>query len=38
MRLFFLPPDSSEVNRIEPVWRHVKYQDLPVRSYQTLAA
>lgn len=38
VRLFFLPPYSSELNRIEPLWRQVKYHDLPVRSYQTLAA
>ncbi len=38
VRLFFRPPSSSEVNRIEPLWRHVKYQDLPVRSDQTLEA
>jgi hypothetical protein len=36
VRLFFLPPYSSELNRIEPLWRQVKYHDLPVRSYQTL--
>ena len=38
VRLFFLPPYSSELNRIEPLWRQVKDHDLPVRSYQTLAA
>jgi hypothetical protein len=38
VRLFFLPPYSSELNRIEPLWRQVKYHDLPVRSYQTLEA
>jgi transposase len=38
VRLFFLPPYSSEVNRIEPLWRQVKDHDLPVRSYQTLEA
>jgi hypothetical protein len=38
LRLFFLPPYSSELNRIEPLWRQVKYHDLPVRSYQTLEA
>lgn len=38
VRLFFLPPYSSELNRIEPLWRRVKYHDLPVRSYPTLEA
>jgi DDE superfamily endonuclease len=38
VRLFFLPPYSSELNRIEPLWRQVTYHDLPVRSYQTLEA
>jgi hypothetical protein len=38
VRLFFLPPYSSELNRIEPLWRQVKYHDLPVRSYQTVEA
>jgi hypothetical protein len=34
--LYYLPPYSPELNRIEPVWRHVKHEDLPVRSYRTL--
>jgi DDE superfamily endonuclease len=38
LRLSFLPPYSSELNRIEPLWRQIKYHDLPVRSYQTLEA
>jgi DDE superfamily endonuclease len=38
LRLFFLPPYSSELNRIEPLWRQVKYHDLPVRSYRSLEA
>lgn len=33
---YYLPPYSPELNRIEPLWRHVKYEDLSVRSYQTL--
>ena len=37
-RLFFLPPSSSELNRIEPLWRQGKSHGLPVRSYQTMAA
>jgi len=31
----YLPPYSPELNPIEPVWRHVKYQDLPERSHPT---
>ena len=34
--LYYLPPYSPEMNRIEELWRQVKYQDLPVRSYRTL--
>jgi hypothetical protein len=30
---FFLPPYSPELNLIEPIWRHVKYEDIPVRSH-----
>ena len=31
----YLPPYSPEPNPIEPVWRQVKYQDLPERSHPT---
>jgi transposase len=31
-----LPPYSPELNRIEELWRHVKHEGLPVRSYRTL--
>jgi transposase len=34
--LYYLPPDSPELNRIEELWRHVKHEDLPLRSYRTL--
>jgi transposase len=34
--LYYLPPYSPELNRIEDLWRHVKYEELPVRSYRTL--
>ena len=34
---YYLPPYTPEVNRIEEVWRHVKYEELPARSYRTLA-
>jgi DDE superfamily endonuclease len=32
---FYLPAYSPELNPIEPVWRQVKYQDLPERSHPT---
>lgn len=35
--LSYLPPYSPELNRIEELWRQIKYQELPVRSYRTLA-
>jgi len=35
--LYFLPPYSPELNRIEELWRHVKHEELPTRSYRTLA-
>lgn len=38
VRCFFLPPYSPELNEIEPLWRQVKYQDLPDRSYTTATA
>jgi len=38
VRCFFLPPYSPELNEIEPMWRQVKYQDLPDRSYTTATA
>ncbi len=34
--LYYLPPYSPELNRIEDLWRQVNYHDLPVRSYRTL--
>ena len=34
--LYYLPPYSPELNRIEELWRQVKYHDLPVRSYRAL--
>jgi hypothetical protein len=33
---YYLPAYSPELNRIEELWRHVKYEDLPRRSYRTL--
>lgn len=35
---YYLPPYSPELNDIEPLWRHVKYEDLPERSYPSGAA
>jgi len=35
--LYYLPPYSPELNRIEELWRHLKYEALPRRSYRTLA-
>ena len=34
--LFYLPPYSPQLNRIEDLWRHLKYEELPMRSYRTL--
>jgi putative transposase len=33
--LYFLPPYSPELNEIEPVFRQVKYHEMPQRSYTT---
>ena len=30
---YFLPSYSPELNEIEPLWRHVKYDDLATRSF-----
>ena len=35
VRFCYLPPYSPELNPIEPVWRQVKYQDIPERSHPT---
>ncbi|MFD5514213.1 transposase [Streptomyces sp. NPDC127051] len=31
--LFYLLPYSPELNKIERVWRSVKYEDIPIRAY-----
>jgi transposase len=36
--LYYLPPHRPELNRIEPVFRQVKYQEMPVRSYTSKVA
>jgi transposase len=33
--LYFLPPYAPELNEIEAVFRQVKYQEIPERSYTT---
>jgi hypothetical protein len=35
--LYFLPTYSPELNEVEPVFRQVKYQEIPVRSHTTRA-
>lgn len=36
--LYFLPPYSPELNDIEPVFRVIKHQEMPGRTYTTDAA
>lgn len=36
--LFYLPPYSPELNAIEHIWRHIKHEDLPVRSFSEAEA
>jgi hypothetical protein len=36
--LFYLPPYSPELNLVEPEWRHLKYEALPVRSHASAPA
>lgn len=38
VRFFFLPKYSPELNLIEPIWRQVKHQDIPDRSYLSTQA
>jgi len=38
MVFFYLPPYCPDLNRIEGVWRHTKYEDMPIRSYPTAEA
>ncbi|MDG3005876.1 IS630 family transposase [Paludisphaera mucosa] len=35
IHLYYLPPYSPELNEPEPVFRQVKYQEMPRRSYTT---
>ncbi len=34
--LYHLPPYIPELNRIEELWRYVKHEELPMRSYRIL--
>jgi hypothetical protein len=34
--LFCLPPYGPRLNRIERLWRSVRYEDMPVRAYATV--
>lgn len=36
LTLYYLPPYSPELNRIEHLWQHVKYQMLPTGSWESL--
>jgi hypothetical protein len=38
IELVYLPPYSPELNLIEGLWRHVKHEELPIRSYTTAQA
>lgn len=38
IHLFYLPTYSPHLNRIEPLWCHIKFYDVQVRSYATLDA
>ena len=33
-----LPPSAPEWNALEPLWRHITYEDLPVRRFSDAAA
>jgi DDE superfamily endonuclease len=35
IEFYYLPPYSPELNLIEPLWRHIKHEDMPVRSHKT---
>lgn len=38
VELFYLPPRSPELNRIERLWRSAKYEDYPQRSQASIEA
>ena len=31
--IYYLPPYSPELNAIEHLWRHIKHEEMPVRSF-----
>jgi transposase len=35
VHLYYLPPYSPELNRIEPVFKQIKHHEMPVRSHKT---
>ena len=35
--LYYLPPYSPELNRIEPVFKQIKHHEMPTRSFNTRA-
>jgi transposase len=35
--LYYLPPYSPELNRIEPAFKQVKHDEMPTRSFTTRA-
>ena len=37
IEVFYLPPYSPELNRIEPVFEQVKHHEMPTRSFTTRA-
>ena len=32
-----MPPYSPELNEIEPVFKHIKHHDIPIRSHTVIA-
>jgi transposase len=38
IHLFYLPTYSPHLNRIEPLWHQIKYEEVQTRSYATLDA
>jgi transposase len=35
LQLYYLPPYSSELNKIEILWKRIKYEWLPLEAYQS---
>lgn len=36
--IFYLPPYAPELNAIEHLWRHIRHEELPVRSFSEAEA